>query len=1612
MVSHAPGPNEIAYLQKITSPGGTEISLVQGSGPVAAHEVKADAPDDAFGTWGSHVDLTLTNEEGTIYHDIVDTTFDAGHAVSGTMLFNETLGGDVDSSNSFGSVTIYDGVTLTLNEGDYYGGLLYVDGGALDLNGGHLADFTIMANDDGTITASGATRFDDMQVSVQSSGSINCDDDLVVISSEFNFYGDQVDMGNALGFSSCEFHYYTPPGETCAELHREAGTLFLEPGSEGASMEGTNFNITILQGNVTFDMENITLRIGCDAAIYGLKNSAIIIGDSSYWPLTPVTNTIHLEGMSLSSLSMTAAQYADVTDCEILSNTYICGGSPELTLNAFVGPVNVIYGGTPVLQENVFHDSLTLISPPFGSLPGTPTIQDNNFMGPNGILYDVGISTNPPPAPGSIVIDANYYGSPNGPSLGYTNTTHYGFLGDNGAQFGANNRTNTTPQYEWFSIPAYHTEPGTPTPLKEGSPHIWKAGWAVGQGILNWIPTLSAPMYKGVPGMVAFDVRSSEECTANCYLQNLSEGTTLRPLYAPKPLHRSIMPERKSRVRSGWNNLLFEVPSPNVGNSVHFQLHAIDETGADHMLQDGFLNFTNHPWVRPLKIAVVPIDMRFWRSRLSAPAGGVMSSFIQQTLPAIFPIPNGKLEVDIKPKSIIYTSVGIVSSLPGLGAMAAKLSKKYINTSTNAYDLVVALMPKGAIRRLSAEINNYITKSPPAAGVNFSYGKYFWMSTSRILIVDSSQPMAYLHELGHAAGLYRDTEQYDMPEYKKTEGKPLTHFSAAPVKDPGLTWFPRSRIAHFAPTNASWYDKDYSWIDVMGLCERQTWPDIGTHKDIMEFLDAICSTTAVRATTLTGDSASQDSASRVDSALTENIRASDFASGNAVVIGGLSVRIDESVGQQPIPECAWIFDAAGMEETPEEIVNGGNWYQHAILRFFNASATIISNVTFDLPSTQLDSSWWSYYTAMPANCTRIQLLWEKNGETRIQDWASAGTLTVQIDETQLTDPLAREANLEWTITASDPATNSHLYTLVSYSLDDGATWEDLDEPTEDDFLAFNTDFLPISGSIAFRVTVSDGFSMAQDTVTGLRIVNRTPTVEITSPRTGDVAREGTEWPLVATAIDLEDGNLSVTWNSSRDGPVTTNTILSTGSHTLTASATDSSGNSTSDTVQVQVVLTPTDTDLAIDSLEPAGSTIDMSQNWSLLQPGMTKGETNWIECIIRNSGILTTGTLDAVVYLPSGATQSIPSQSLVLAAFESVRILLPIDTTEYGVYRVEAHITPEGNPDRTPTNNQATCGTYTKSPALMIQEYVGYREEQITVPLAYSVPGETASAYPLVYNGGNAPLSITSMTLSNHTVSVPPSLKIYNVSPALPAVLPPGSNLSFVVEYYAVEEGIKEATLHIVSDDPLRPQLDVPVHGYAYPWDSTANDWLDEDQDRLPTFVEEWIGTDPDDPDSDDDGIIDGLEDRNGNGIQDARETLALASDSDGDGLLDGEEDRNGNGGMDGDETSPLLRDTDTDVLSDYEESITHTDALDPQSFLAVESFTKESTNTVLHWMGRRGVHYQVQQSHDMKSWTMAPVGTGDEEQPDRIAARDEMQTYRYKADTHPLTGQRILVLD
>lgn len=75
--------------------------------------------------------------------------------------------------------------------------------------------------------------------------------------------------------------------------------------------------------------------------------------------------------------------------------------------------------------------------------------------------------------------------------------------------------------------------------------------------------------------------------------------------------------------------------------------------------------------------------------------------------------------------------------------------------------------------------------------------------------------------------------------------------------------------------------------------------------------------------------------------------------------------------------------------------------------------------------------------------------------------------------------------------------------------------------------------------------------------------------------------------------------------------------------------------------------------------------------------------------------------------------------------------------------------------------------------------------------------------------------------------------------------------------------------------------------------------------------------TSPVNADSDGDGLPDGVEDLNHDGAQGADETNPLARDSDGDGIPDGTEDQNHNGARDQGETNPNARDSDGDGIAD-----------------------------------------------------------------------------------------------
>jgi PKD repeat protein len=94
-------------------------------------------------------------------------------------------------------------------------------------------------------------------------------------------------------------------------------------------------------------------------------------------------------------------------------------------------------------------------------------------------------------------------------------------------------------------------------------------------------------------------------------------------------------------------------------------------------------------------------------------------------------------------------------------------------------------------------------------------------------------------------------------------------------------------------------------------------------------------------------------------------------------------------------------------------------------------------------------------------------------------------------------------------------------------------------------------------------------------------VNAAPTVSITAPENGATFTPDEEVAFTGSASDLEDGDLTgaIQWSSSLDGPIGTGGLFSTsalssGTHTITASVTDSGGKTGSDSITIDVTAAP------------------------------------------------------------------------------------------------------------------------------------------------------------------------------------------------------------------------------------------------------------------------------------------------------------------------------------------------------------------------------------------------------------------------------------------------------
>ena len=161
------------------------------------------------------------------------------------------------------------------------------------------------------------------------------------------------------------------------------------------------------------------------------------------------------------------------------------------------------------------------------------------------------------------------------------------------------------------------------------------------------------------------------------------------------------------------------------------------------------------------------------------------------------------------------------------------------------------------------------------------------------------------------------------------------------------------------------------------------------------------------------------------------------------------------------------------------------------------------------------------------------------------------------------------------------ADGDELTYFVQYSSNGGTEWETLAHDCPDTSCTIGHEILKGTDNGLIRVIASDGFRTAVDySDATFSVVNNPPDAFMITPNNDDAFSEDEVLTLEATALDMEDGQLSGTqlqWSSDIDGPLGTGDVvllntnaLSERQHTISVSATDSRGSNDIASVNINI----------------------------------------------------------------------------------------------------------------------------------------------------------------------------------------------------------------------------------------------------------------------------------------------------------------------------------------------------------------------------------------------------------------------------------------------------------
>ncbi len=204
------------------------------------------------------------------------------------------------------------------------------------------------------------------------------------------------------------------------------------------------------------------------------------------------------------------------------------------------------------------------------------------------------------------------------------------------------------------------------------------------------------------------------------------------------------------------------------------------------------------------------------------------------------------------------------------------------------------------------------------------------------------------------------------------------------------------------------------------------------------------------------------------------------------------------------------------------------------------------------------------------------------------------------------------------------------------------------------------------------------------------------------------------------------------------------TNLSAGNHLLTVIATDSSGLSATDSVNVVVGnLTSVDLSLTADDIRVS----PVQNGYSLNAVGY--GQTNNLEVTVRNQGVTNRVQVQVFCARPGEVETPLYDQALLMPPFDEQTLALAFGAPTRGAYQIRAVCTPLDVPDANLANNQAIVD-YTNQPPRLFPNRVSVMADALPLhlPLAAQDPNGDAVTFALAPTAG-ASLAQNTLTFDN-----------------------------------------------------------------------------------------------------------------------------------------------------------------------------------------------------------------------------------------------------------------------